>query len=293
MFLSAGLVEAMELVLQKTCSIADPVFVDGQVGGGINECLRLKAGNRRFFAKINSAARYPRLFALEAQGLKVIRETNTIAVPEVLGFGVAGDQQFLLLEWIYQAPGSRGAQRALGTQLARMHKTTSSEFGFDYDNYIGSLPQVNSNTETWTDFYIRHRIGPMLQMALSKKLVNKADIHGFELLFKRLEELFPQEPPALVHGDLWSGNYMISSSEVPVLVDPAQYFGHREMDLAMSALFGGFEASFYDGYQDEFPLEAGWEDRLGLWQLYPLLVHLNLFGTVYLPQIRHALKKYV
>lgn len=291
MFLSTDLLDAIGLVLKQSQNIDGPVFLDKQVAGGINDCVRLKAGNRYFFAKINSAELFPNMFALEAEGLKLIRRSGTLAVPEVLGFGVAAGQQFLLLEWINAGSETSQAQEQLGIQLARLHRQSAQMFGLEYDNYIGSLPQANTLANSWTDFFITIRIQPLIEMAVSKNQAVSDLYDLFNSLFLRLPDLYPAEVPALIHGDLWSGNFMITNNN-PVLIDPAVYYGHREMDLAMTTLFGGFTNEFYAAYNAEFPLEKNWQDRLEIWNLYPLLVHLILFGSSYLPQIKSTLKKY-
>jgi protein-ribulosamine 3-kinase len=292
MFLSAELTGAIEIVLKHSDCFSGPPVVDGRVASGISECLRVKSGNRCFFVKINDAGRFPRMFALEAHGLRELSRTGTIAVPHVLGTGVQGDQQFLLQEWLASGPDRAAAHETMGRQLARLHRTTSVSFGLDYDNYIGSLIQINAPKGDWTDFFTAHRLEPLIQMAEQNNLIDKGLRDLFERLTAKLDSLYPKEKPALIHGDLWSGNYLITDQELPVLLDPAIYYGHREMDLAMSALFGGFRPEFYQAYHEEYPLEKGWQERLSLWNLYPLLVHLNLFGSGYLVQIKTILKAY-
>ncbi|HEY0899006.1 MAG TPA: fructosamine kinase family protein [Sphingobacteriaceae bacterium] len=291
MFLSTDLLDAIGLVLKQSQSINGPVFFDKQVAGGVNDCVRLKAGNRYFFAKINSAELFPNMFALEAEGLKLIRRSGTIAVPEVFGFGVAAGQQFLLMEWINPGNDTSQTQEQLGIQLARLHRQTAQMFGLDFDNYIGSLPQVNTLAISWTDFFISNRIQPLVEIVLSKGWIDNELVKYFDALFNKLPDFYPVEPPALLHGDLWGGNFM-STNNNPVLIDPAVYYGHREMDLAMTTLFGGFSDEFYAAYNAEFPIEKNWQNRLEIWNLYPLLVHLVLFGSSYLPQIKSTLKKY-
>lgn len=209
-----------------------------------------------------------------------------------MGVGVSGDEQFLLMEWIEQGGTSSEMQYDLGRQLAQLHTESSDFFGLEYDNYIGSLSQSNRQCNNWTDFFITERIEPLLALALDKNLISTSLIPHFRRLYKVLPSLYPAEKPSFLHGDLWSGNIMASNSGQPILIDPAVYFGHREMDIAMTGLFGGFTSDFYAGYEDGFPLEKGWQHRLDFWNLYPLLVHLNLFGTGYLPQIKSILGRF-
>jgi len=292
MFLSTDLLDAIGLVLKQSRNIHAPVIFDMQVAGGINDCMRLKSGDQYFFLKTNSAALFPNMLHLEAEGLKLIRKSKAIAVPGVQGFGVAAGQQFLLLEWLTSENPTSQAQERLGIQLAQLHRHTDSMFGLEYDNYMGSLSQVNLKAASWSDFFIVNRIQPLIELAEGKRLIDSGLIDGFERLFLKLSDLYPVEPPALLHGDLWNGNYMITKNSTPVLIDPAVYYGHREMDLAMSALFGGFSSEFYAAYDAEFPLEKHWQNRVDIWNLYPLLVHLILFGSAYLPPIKSTLKKY-
>ncbi|HEY1023594.1 MAG TPA: fructosamine kinase family protein [Sphingobacteriaceae bacterium] len=293
MFLDERLLDAIELILRKMRAVNEPVIVDRVISGGsINRCYRLKAGRRTFFAKVNGTSGFKNMFAMEAEGLRTIGNTGTIAVPGVIGFGVSAEQQFLLMEWI--DPGTRTckAEYELGRKLAGLHRNSASAFGLDHDNFIGSLPQSNRLTRTWDDFFISERIEPLLKTAIDNGLISRTVVADLSLIAKTLLSRCPIEMPALLHGDLWSGNVMFTAGGEPMLIDPAVYYGHREMDIAMTNLFGGFSDEFYAGYQHEFPLEGGWRDRVDLWNLYPLLVHLNLFGVGYLPQVKTILKRF-
>lgn len=261
-------------------------------GGDINEALRLETSAGRFFMKYNSARRYPGMFKAEAEGLNLMRSTQTVFVPEVLGYGDDGEDAFLLLEYLEPGHRSNQAMEEAGRRLALMHRNSSNSFGLDYDNYIGSLPQKNTRYERWTDFFVACRIEPMLRRATDKGLADQKMKRGFEGLFARLDELIPAEPPALVHGDLWGGNYLAASESKVFLIDPAVYYGHREMDLAMTRLFGGFPEAFYEGYLSEYPLHPGWMQRTEIHNLYPLLVHVNLFGGGYVSSVASVVKRF-
>jgi len=258
-------------------------------GGDINLAYRLYTEKESFFIKTNSASKYPDMFSLEAKGLKSLGEI----APPVLATGTFENLGYLLLPWINSGINDKNAQENLGRQLAGLHRKRSSTFGLDHDNYIGKLPQLNTPTQNWSDFYIQNRLNHQLQMVEKSRLADPLLSKKFQLLFNKFDQLFPFEPPAQLHGDLWSGNYIITNNAVPVLIDPSIYFGHREMDIAMTALFGGFETAFYQAYNESFPLQAGWRERLPLWHLYPLLFHLNMFGTSYLSSIHNALDKYI
>jgi fructosamine-3-kinase len=170
--------------------------------------------------------------------------------------------------------------------------TNGAAFGLDSDNYIASLHQKNHQTDNWADFFIEQRLEPMLGMAYFDKLIPLDFLKKFQTIYTKMNSLFPKEKPALLHGDLWSGNVICDQNGKPCLIDPAIYYGHREMDLAFSRLFGGFDSRFYEAYESILPLEPDFESRIGIYNLYPLLVHLNLFGTAYLPGIEKIIKRF-
>ncbi len=261
-------------------------------GGSINETFRIETTSGTVFIKYNLAKRYPGMFTAEAKGLRILEEADCIQVPKVLHSDEIGEYSFLLLGYIEsQVPASDFWQR-FGQKLALLHHHSSTSFGLDHDNYIGSIMQINRNHKSWTEFLISERLEPMLSMAMDIGKLNGHDVRKFEILYKKLPEILPVEPPSLIHGDLWSGNFMDGDDGNAWMIDPAVYYGHREMDIAMSKLFGGFTKAFYDAYNDSWPLEPGWQGRIPLNQLYPLLVHVNLFGESYSQQVRQILKDF-
>ena len=262
-------------------------------GGSINEAYLLQTTAGSYFIKVNNKNSYPAMFKAEAKGLQLIRKSNTIAVPEVILEGDLDDQSFLALEWLSSVTPSPDSSVLLGRQLAGMHKCTADYFGLDHDNYMGSLPQSNTRHKLWSPFFVENRLMPMVKIARDKAFLSERDSKNFENLYQELPDLFDEEPPSLLHGDLWSGNYLIAFTGTPYLVDPAVSYGLREFDVAMTTLFGGFSNDFYQAYHEEFPLSKGWEQRLDLWNLYPLLLHLNLFGSGYLGRVRSGLAKYI
>ena len=262
-------------------------------GGSINIAYELQTSGGKYFLKVNHKALYPGMFAAEAKGLLLLSQTNTVKVPVIVLQGDAGIESFLLLAWVDAKRGSPQATQNLGAQLAQVHSNTAAEFGLDHNNYIGSLQQSNKKHAKWSDFFIQERLQPMVSLAIDKRLLEYADAGDFEKLYAKLPELFEEEAPALLHGDLWSGNYLTTPTGEPYLIDPAVYYGHREVDLAMTTLFGGFSNEFYTDYNEAFPLAKGWQQRTDLWNLYPLLVHLNLFGAGYLGRVRDALNSYL
>lgn len=246
-----------------------------------------------FFIKTNSAARYPQMFETEAKGLQLLQSANTgILVPQVKGLYSGGDIECLVLEWL--APGRVTKQywQALGSGLAKLHQCTSAAFGLHHNNYIGSLPQINTTNTLWPNFYIQCRLLPMFEMGRQSGLLGKETEQHFDSLCAQLPGILPQEPPALLHGDLWSGNIMPGEGGVPCLFDPAVYYGHREADIAMTLLFECFDKEFYNAYNEAYPLQPGWQQRMEIYQLYYLLVHVNLFGNPYVGQVRRILVKY-
>jgi fructosamine-3-kinase len=261
-------------------------------GGDINAAFRLNTNKGNFFLKHNSASRYPGMFRSEARGLELLEAAKELDVPAVVDAGEAGQDAYLILEFIESAPQNRNFWESFGSSLARLHRHTNNYFGLDHDNYIGSLHQLNNKHERWTDFFIHERLERQLQLARKNGLADRRMTAQFERLFERLPDIFPEEPASLVHGDLWSGNYMTGSKGQAVIIDPAVYYGHREMDIGMSRLFGGFDAGFYESYNLEYPLAPGWQERVEICNLYPLMVHVNLFGGSYVNSVNNILRQF-
>lgn len=270
-----------------------PDRIEALSGGDINQVFRVDTENQSYVIKVNRTHSLPDLFKTEAAGLGLIHRSDSICVPSVIRSGEENDFQFLVLEFIRSGEADKSTWENLGEKLAMLHRSSSEFFGLDHNNYIGSLRQVNTPTSAWTDFYRSQRLQPLIEMAVNQGELNYVEARIFEPFISRLEELIPSEKPSLLHGDLWSGNLLIDSDANPVLIDPAVYYGHREMDLAMMQLFGGFPSLAFDSYHNIFSLEKGWKERIPIHQLYPLLVHLNLFGRSYWNQIRNTLEHYL
>ncbi|MCM4160927.1 fructosamine kinase family protein [Antarcticibacterium flavum] len=257
-------------------------------GGDINEVYLLETAKDKFIIKLNDASRFPGMFEAEKEGLEELSAAGVIKVPEVKKVGEESGASYILMEYINSAKPPIDFSRKFGQQLAALHKTTAKDFGFKSNNYIGSLPQCNTSCTTAAEFYITQRLEPQIKMAKDKG----NDLGDPSALYKNCEALIPQEPPALVHGDLWSGNYMVGNRGEPCLIDPAVSYAPREMDLGMMKLFGGFDKEIFETYEEHFPTEAGLEERIPLWQLYYLLVHLNIFGSGYRSQVSSILNRY-
>jgi len=285
---SKGIISIVEQHLST--AITGSRFVSG---GSINIAYELQTAMGKYFLKVNHKTLYPGMFAAEAKGLNTLSQTGAIKVPITVLQGDAGNESFLLLEWVDARRGSVQATQKLGVQLAQIHGNSAQTFGFDHDNYIGSLPQSNRRHSKWSDFFVQERLQPMVSLAVDKRLLEYTDAGNFEKLYAKMPELFEEEAPALLHGDLWSGNYLTTPTDEPYLIDPAVYYGHREVDLAMTMLFGGFSNEFYTSYNEAFQVAKGWHQRVDLWNLYPLLVHLNLFGAGYLGRVKDALNSYL
>ena len=256
-------------------------------GGDINDVYLLKTEEKHFVIKVNDAKRYPNMFDLEAKGLQELRQAESFQIPKVIQVGNFGTNSFLILEYIDAKPKHPKFAEIFGNSLVKMHQATAP-FGFAEDNYIGSLPQYNTQKPDAASFYIEQRLLPQFEMA-SRQGYSFKNLNRF---FNTITDLIPLEPASLIHGDLWGGNYIINEQGFPALIDPATCYAPREMDLAMMQLFGGFEAEIFNVYNEAFPLAEGWQSRIKLWQLYYILVHVNLFGGHYYNTAKSILKTY-
>lgn len=248
-------------------------------GGSVNHAYALVDGNRAYFVKLNEAVRVA-MFEAEALGLRQIAETQTIRVPQPIGWGTEQGSAYLVLEWLDLGYGTHRSWQDMGTQLAAMHRFTSDKgFGWQQNNTIGFIPQHNPWTPSWVEFFTEHRLRYQLQRATQQG----GHFPNAERLLAHIPELLAGHlpSPALVHGDLWSGNAAVTQLEEPVILDPAAYFGDREVDLAMTELFGTFPSDFYRAYHHAFPLEPGYDRRKVLYNLYHILNHFNQFGGSY------------
>lgn len=254
-------------------------------GGCINETICLRGEKQSFFVKLNSAHKLP-MFEAETLGLKAIRATQTIRAPAPIACGVDKKQCWLALEFITLLDhGSSSSDARLGESLAAMHRHSSGAFGWERDNTIGSTPQLNAWTQDWLTFLRQQRFGPQLAWARAAGLPTNTTDRA-EKLLAAIPALFTnyRPQPSLLHGDLWSGNRGTDSSGSPVIFDPAVYYGDREADIAMTELFGGITADFYQAYNAAWPMDPGYESRKELYNLYHVLNHFNLFGGTYARQ---------
>lgn len=246
-------------------------------GGSINQTHRLQAGGYDFFVKLNDARKIS-MFETEAEGLREVRDGGKIKVPEPIGWGVAQNNAYLVLEWLDL--GGKRNWAALASGLAGLHRLEAKEFGWLRSNWIGDTPQPNPWTKNWADFFWQHRL--LYQLKLAEKRGFQLTI-SLALLKTKIYDLLAnhQTFPSLVHGDLWGGNFGFDNDGTPIIFDPALYYGDREVDIAMTELFGGFASEFYEHYQKQFPLDRGYNDRKLVYNLYHILNHFNLFGGSY------------
>jgi protein-ribulosamine 3-kinase len=261
-------------------------------GGCINNSHLLQSNLGSFFLKWNNSS-FPKMYEKEAFSLSFLGKNSPLTIPKPLIYEEGDRFSFLVLENIQSEKKKESFWRNFGRDLAQQHRVSENFFGFNHSNYIGSLTQNNNQKKEWAEFFILERLEPLLEMAMNNSFLSKKEYGSFQSLFYKLDSLFPKEKPALLHGDLWSGNFMVGKKGEAVIFDPAISFGHREMDIGMTKLFGGFSEEFYLAYFDEFPLENAWEERVDLCNIYPLLVHLNIFGAAYYSQLMHNVKSFI
>jgi len=256
-------------------------------GGDINDAYRVRLDDKRVVF-VKTHARAPAgMFAAEARGLEWLR-VGPLRVPRV----VAAGESFLALEWLELAD-ERGARfdARLGAGLAALHRVGAPSFGLDHANYLATIPQDNTPAADVVELWVERRLRPVVERAIA--MARMPDIRArLDVLRARPDRFGPPEPPARLHGDLWWGNVAAASAGgEPVLIDPAAYGGHREIDLAMLALFGGLPEALVRAYDEVYPLADGWRERTGLWQLYPLAAHAVLFGGGYGAQVARGLER--
>jgi protein-ribulosamine 3-kinase len=259
-------------------------------GGSIASSYRAVAdGGEHYFVKVSP--QYDDMFQREANGLKELKNAGIFRIPEV----VAATDELLVLEFIPPSTPSNRTRffETFGKQFSQLHRCTGNQFGFREDNYIGSTPQKNlPQRGSWKEFFFVNRLEFQFRLAEQNGQAHREIADLFHRLERIIDRLIPEdnEPPVLLHGDLWSGNFLCAANDVPVLIDPAVYYGHREADLAMTRLFGGFDEAFYRSYNESYPLNDEWERRMELYKLYHLLNHLNLFGDSYSAQVYDTMK---
>jgi fructosamine-3-kinase len=262
------------------------------VGGGcVHQAVALEGpDDARYFVKLNEA-RFAASFAAEADGLLAIAATG-MRVPKPIAQGGAEGRAFLVLEFLALGDGSDAAHRELGRRLARQHGHRGAHFGWARDNFIGLTPQANRPCASWIEFWQARRLAPQLELARAHGHDGRLQSLGIRVLEATPRLLAGHDAaPALLHGDLWTGNAAFLRNGTPVVFDPAVYYGDAEADLAMTELFGGFPESFYEGYREVRPIAQGYRVRRILYNLYHVLNHLNLFGAGYAAQAMRMMER--
>lgn len=255
-------------------------------GGDINEARQLIDQDGTFyFLKFNTASKGSALLNSELKGLSLLMKQD-VRTPQILQQSTDTSFPFILMNWINEGPRD---SHQLAQALSNIHNNKSEQFGLDHDNHIGSLAQSNLLKDDFYEFYLQCRIEPQIKMAKDNGFSLPIRLEGFEAVIR---SEIPSESPTLIHGDLWSGN-LIDSVDGPVFIDPSTSYSHREQDLAMMRLFGGFDISVLNHYNELLPLELGYEQRADIFQLYYLLIHLNIFGSSYKAQVERILRKYL
>lgn len=261
-------------------------------GGSISSAYLIETSNKNFFLKINKAPDAVEMFHAEQKSLNAIEQTKTISVPHVYLVNSHNEMAFILMDYVdNKRPDSTDYAR-LASELAELHLIDQKSFGFNSDNFIGNLPQSNHIHYNWIEFYWNERISPQLQLALRAGLLSETEIPTKQQSIDIFNQFFKDVTPSLIHGDLWGGNYLISSNGTPYLIDPAVYRGHSMVDISMSKLFGSFGIEFYNTYHEIIPKTEYYNEQVDLYQLYFLLAHLNMFGRGYYSSVSNILNRY-
>jgi protein-ribulosamine 3-kinase len=290
MLLSPPLQEQVLFCLRKKFPELPSLALQPVTGGSINHAYQITSGFLKFFCKINSATKFPQLFDKEVNGLRVL-SAYRIRTPEVFFSMEVEGYQVLVMEWMEEGERTKSFWCKLGEDLARLHHVTAPAFGFSEDNYMGSVPQLNPWTKDWFTFFQTQRLEYLVDWCERRQLLTTSDVDLFQNLYSKLSEIFGKEAkPSLQHGDLWAGNFLCNATENPVLIDPAVYYGHPAVDMGMSRLFGGFDPAFYEAYAYHATMPA--EEQCQVTNLYPLLIHLLLFGSAYRNQIVTILRRF-
>lgn len=259
-------------------------------GGDVNDVFKMETTEGNYCVKINDDVNATEMFEKEAKGLKELKRSS-FRIPKVITTGQFEEYAFLIIEYIESGTPNERFWQTFAENLANLHSISKEHFGLNQNNFIGTLRQTNTSTASWKEFFYKERIKPMVQLGIEQGLLCKSDIEALEKVKCVINTLYGDVTPSLLHGDLWSGNYMVDDKGNPVLIDPAVYYGHPDMDLAMTKLFGGFDNKLYLHYNELRPLGDNLEERIKVSKLYPILVHVNLFGGHYVQQYREMVNR--
>lgn len=286
--MTGALLDALAAAAGAGVVSAEPV-----AGGDVNRAMRVRLSDgRTAFVKHRDDAPAG-MYRAEAEGLRWLAEPGALRIPEVLAVADEAPPRLLALEWIDRGAPAPDHDERLGLGLAALHRAGAPDVGLAEDNFVAHLHQANGPLPSWPEFYLERRLAPLVREALDRGLLPATAGGLLDRLAGRIADLCgPAEPPARLHGDLWSGNAIADRDGRPVLVDPAVYGGHREIDLAMMRLFGGFSERVFAAYDDAHPLAPDHAERVPLYQAYPLLVHVLLFGGGYSARAMRAMERY-
>lgn len=270
-----------------------PIHHFSSVGGGdISRAYHLNTASGQYFIKIHKAPDALRMFQVEKLGLESIADTGVIKTPRVFIVDWWNSLSFCVMDFIESKTPDHKDFQQLGVQLARLHRIRQSQYGWDQDNFIGTLEQSNKPHPDWPDFYVQERLHPQILLAQKNGFFTSDDVPVIRQMQRTCRMYLNAEYPSLIHGDLWGGNFLIGTDGTPYLIDPASYYGHYGVDIAMSQLFGGFDLAFYNAYYKESDNPPITQAQTDLYQLYYLLVHLNLFGRSYYSAVKKLIQKY-
>lgn len=284
----------IERMLFKSTGLElQPFDIKMENGGCINMALSFSTAQGSFFVKWNELA-FADMFEKEAKSLEILNNSEVVVTPNLVGYGTVEEKSFLMLERIESVSPTINSWELLGRNLAKLHQVRAQKFGLGYNNYIGRLEQNNRPMENWLDFYRERRLNSQLGLAIYNKFVDESFVSKFKMFLEKLGQILPDSAPCLLHGDLWNGNVLLTD-KTAYLIDPAIYYGAPEMDLAMTRLFGGFPDEFYAAYNELSPISNNFEELLDVYNLYSLMVHVNLFGPEagYLGKVERTIVRYL
>ena len=261
-------------------------------GGDISTALKITSGADQFFCKYQAGDTGYSMLKAEKEGLEAIAAAGFIKTPRAIHLSKMDTGGYLLLEFIESKSPAEKDMMQLGLQLAGLHTVKAGSFGWERDNFIGSLPQYNARADKWAGFYTSSRLLPQMKMAYDKGLLSKREIPPADKIEITIKDICSPCEPSLIHGDLWGGNFLIAKNGTPYLIDPSTSYSHPGMDIAMSLLFGGFSSSFYHAYEESSDHPMPGNTEIELYQLYYLLVHLNIFGASYASSVRGIVRRY-
>ncbi|MFC4559881.1 fructosamine kinase family protein [Virgibacillus kekensis] len=260
-------------------------------GGSINESYYVETAEERYFIKYhtNPPARF---FEIETSGLELIRQTDTISVPDVYAYSDEKNNAFLVMEWV---EGNRklDTEEKLGSRISAMHQHTGEKHGYEEDTFIGTLPQPNGLFTNWVEYYRDQRLTAQLNQGINQERITGIRRQRLEDLLDKLDKFVPANPePSYLHGDFWGGNWLVGENGAPYIIDPSFLYGDRHFELAFTELFGGYSEDFYHAYNEKYAMADYYDDVKPLYQLYYLLVHLNIFGESYGSRVDAVLRKF-